>query len=306
MKRIGVLIPVLLMSLVIVPYVFGVSPVPPTFDLGTSSNLASATDAVYSFHIENRDSSTSIALSMVIPAGYSVNSMYFTNKSRTAVMTGQGWGMTFYAGLFVGMLFTIIVTTTSTPGHYRGIVSSAIGALGSDIVLTEPTPTAPGKLDVPGVSLKGKMWLDLSTVPGFFINPSTPGDYTWGPTFANSTSGQRVASVPRPGFTQKVTIIGTSVTTQPTTSATRSASSRATSVASEASTTLQRQTTTMSQTQPTTIQTVTAGYDTLTGLLTPASVIGAVVVIVMAVAAALLVRTKRTAKREVKLEDSHA
>jgi len=292
MKRIGVLIVVLLTSPAIVQYAFGVSEVPPTFDLSTSSNLAGATDAVYTFHVENRDSSTSIALSMVIPAGYSLNSMYNT-KSGITVMKGNGWILTPWGGHLVGMLFTIMVTTTSTPGHYRGIVFSIIGALSSEVLLTEPTPTAPGKLDVRGVSIKGTLSLDLSTVPGFFINPLTPGDYTWGPSYANSTSGQRVASVPRPGFTQKVTIIDTSVTTQPTTS-------RATSVASESSTTIQRPTTTMSQTQPTTIQTVTAGYDTLTGLLTPISVIEAVVVIVIVVAAALLVRTKRMAGRIVK------
>jgi hypothetical protein len=213
MKRISFLIAIL-MLLVSAPYALADFAVAPTLDLSTSSNLAGATDAVYTFHFENTDTSTGVVgFSLAIPAGYSVNPACITNEAGIAVMTGN-------AGQVYGFLRgQITVATTSTPRHYIASVS----VFQAEAVLTEPTPTAQGKFEVSVPSIPGvgnAVFLEVSTVPGFFMNPSTPGTYVWGPSLANPTSGPAVATVPRSGFTQTVTIIGPSETTQAATTMT--------------------------------------------------------------------------------------
>jgi hypothetical protein len=212
MKRISLLIATILMLLVTAPCAFADFAVTPTLDLAASSNLAGATDAVYTFHFENTDTSTAVVgFSLAIPAGYSVNPAYITNETRITVMTGS-------AGQLFGFLRgQITVATTSTPRYY--IV--AISGYEFLAVLAEPTATAQGKFEVSFPSVPGDaVFMELSTLPGFFVNPSTPGNYTWGRSLANPESGSAVAMVPRSGFTQTVTIIGPSVATQAATTMT--------------------------------------------------------------------------------------
>jgi hypothetical protein len=214
MKRTSLLIAVILMLLVTAPRAFADFAVTPTLDLTTSSNLAGATDAVYTLHFENADTSTGVvSFSLAIPAGYSVNPAYITNQPGITIMTGS-------AGQLNGFLRgQITVATTSTPRHYIATVSG----YQAEAVLTEPTSTAQGKLEVsiPSIPVVGNaVFLEVSTVPGFFINPSTPGTYTWGPSLANPTSGPAVATIPRSGFTQTVTIVAPSGTTEAATTMT--------------------------------------------------------------------------------------
>jgi len=277
MKRICLPIATMLMLLVVAPCALAGFSVTPTLDLTASSNLAGATDAVYTFHFENKDKSTTvIGFFLAIPAGYSINPAYVTAESKITVMTGQ-------AGQLVGVLRGgVTVATTSTPCHYTVDVSG----YRAEAVLTEPTPTAQGKLDVqipsiPGVS--GPVFVEISTVSGFFVNPSTPGDYAWGPSLAYPASGPGVATVPRSNLSQTITIVGTSVTTQAITSATAPATSSAASVTTQA--------------QATTVETVVTEDETTTapsasesvGLPTETLTIGAIVLIVIVAGAVLFV-----------------
>jgi hypothetical protein len=283
MKRIDVLIATMLMLLVMAPSAIADFAVTPTLDLTTSSNLAGATDAVYTFHFESKDTSTSvISFSLAIPAGYSVNPAYVTQKSGITVMKGK-------AGQLVGFIRgDIAVTTTATPGHYK------VGVSGyqTEAVLTEPTPTAEGKLEVPIPSIpgvSGAVFLDVSTVPGFFVNPSTPGTYAWGPSLAYPPSGRGVATVPRSDFSQTITIVGPSVTTEAATSVTTSAAASVTTTTSASPTTTAQ--TVVTESETTTTQPAPSGAPP-----TETLVIGAVVLIVIIAGAALYVlRRKKTA-----------
>jgi hypothetical protein len=209
MKRIALLITTVLMLLAIAPYALADFAATPTLDVTTSSNHPGATDAVYTFHIENTDKSTTLtSLSTVIPAGYSVNPEFITTKPGITIMKGKAGA----PNGFLSAPFT--VETTTKPDNYLTTINAIVAVYHSEIVLTEPTSTAEGKLEIqiPSVPLIGNaVFLDASTVPGFFINPSTAGNYTWGPSLASPASGPAVAMVARPGYTQTVTITGTPV-----------------------------------------------------------------------------------------------
>lgn len=283
------------MLLVIAPYALADFAVTPTLDVTSSSNLPGATDAVYTFHFENPDKSTGVsALSTVIPAGYSIGPAFITTKQGVTIMKGK-------AGQVGGMLsapFTIESTTTLD--HYLTTISAMIYTFHADVVLTEPTATAQGKLEfqIPSISLMGNaVFLDASTVPGFFINPSNPGTYTWGPSLAIPIGGASVATVARSGFTQAVTIIGPSATTQTATAAATSTASPATTVATQTPTT-----TVVTQTPATTAQTIMTQPETTTaqptgGGLPTETLIGLVVLIVIVAGAAVYVlRRKKPVK----------
>lgn len=287
MKRIYLLIAAVLMLLITAPHAFAGFSVTPTLDLTASSNLADATDAVYTFHFENTDKSTHVVdFFLVIPAGYSVNPAYVTEKSGITIMTGK-------AGQLGGFLSgTLKVATTSTSGHYVAEVSG----FKAELVLTRPAPTADGKLEISIPSVPGignAVFLEASTVPGFFINPSAPGTYTWGPSLANPASGPGVATVPRPDFTQTVTIVGPSTGTGPATSTTISAVSPTTTVTT--STSILPETTVKTvETEPET--TTMQAASTSGGLSTETLVIlGAVLIAVFAGAAIYVLRRKKPA-----------
>jgi hypothetical protein len=208
MKRITLLIVTILMFLSVAPYAHADFAATPTLDVTTSSTQAGATDAVYKIHIENTDSKMALAsLSVVIPAGYSINSTYITSKSGITIITGT-------AGQPGGALSAPFnVKTTIQPGHFSTTVSAIIFTYHADMELTEPTPTAPGKMvfQIPSTIVGNAVYLDSECVAGFFINPSTAGTYTWGPSLATPASGSPVTTVARSGYTQTVTITGTPV-----------------------------------------------------------------------------------------------
>jgi len=287
MKRVYLLIVPMLMVLITAPHSFAGFSDTPTLDLTASSNLAGATDAVYTFHFENTDKSTHVVdFLLLIPAGYSVNPTYVTKKSGITIMTGK-------AGELGGFLSgTLKVTTTSMSGHYVADVSS----FKAELVLTVPTPTAEGALEISIPSVPGvgnAVFLEASTVPGFFINPSEPGTYTWGPSLADPASGPSVATVPRPSFTQTVTIVGPSTTTEPAATTSVSAASPTTIVTT--STFVLPETTgetVVTEPETTTMQAASAGKGPSTGTL---AILGVVLIAVFAGAAIYALRRKKPA-----------
>jgi hypothetical protein len=180
----------------------------PTFDLATSSSLPGAANAVYSIHLENLDSSEdAVSVSITIPVGYSINLQFITSKA--GILAGAVSGEC-QAGTGEGS-----VQTTSTPGQFS--MSAQGGPIGQ-IIMDQPSPTSQGRMEflfsgrysVVNHGCQG----DFAVGQGFFINPSTPGPYTWGPSTATPTSGPPVTMVPRSGLTQTVNIgnAGTSTT----------------------------------------------------------------------------------------------
>lgn len=212
MKRITLLIVTILMLLTVAPYALADFAVAPTLDVtasgATDATQPGATDAVYKFHIENTDSNMPLAsLSVVIPAGYSINPTYITSKSGITIITGT-------AGQPGGALSAPFnVKTTTTPRHFVTTVSVVIITYTAYMELTEPTPTTPGKMvfQIPKTIVGNAVYLDSACVTGFFINPSTAGTYTWGPSLATPETGSPVTTVARSGYTQTVTITGTPV-----------------------------------------------------------------------------------------------
>jgi hypothetical protein len=179
---------------------------PPTMDLTTSSNIAGATNAVYSFYAENPDPAvTAVAFSVPIPIGYSVNPAFLTNTPNIVVMTGT------YGNTIFPITGYIRLNTTATSGQFSVCASPnninwvVIGT--ATIVL--PTPTTPGNIGGMLSPLNAGEHVDVSFVAGFFINPSTPGAYAWAPSSA--TPGDDPTPVlmePRLGFTNIVVIVG--------------------------------------------------------------------------------------------------
>jgi len=248
----------------------------PTFDLTTSSNLAGATDAVYTLRAENRDESEDAsALAIAIPAGYSIGQSFITNKPGVKAMSvygkcPEGSGE---AG----------VTTTTTPGLFS---ASWRGIAEVRIAIVAPGATAQGKMEVTfseGYSLVNRdCYGEFTTAKGFLINPSTPGTYMWAPSTAHPTSGPGIEMVPRPGFTQTVEIVGPSVTTQAVTSTTESPTVPATAVVppTTTQTTLQPATTTVvvEPETSTTIQPSPAGGGLPTEMLAIVAVVPIVII----------------------------
>lgn len=170
----------------------------PTVDLVTSSNIAGATNAVYTFHAENRDSVESVsALHIRVPAGYSINATYLTNLAGIVVMTGV------YGRIGKPPSGTGRIVTTAIPGRFD-VYSDSVLRLTSTIVA--PTATTPGDIGALLAVLNSGYYADFNTIPGFFINPSAPGVYVWGPNTATPTAGTTVAMNPRSGFTNEVAI----------------------------------------------------------------------------------------------------
>jgi hypothetical protein len=173
--------------------------VAPTFDLTTSSNCAGDTGAVYAFHTQSTDASEmAIGGSLTIPAGYSINLAYLTTTPGIVVFTGL------YGYVGNPPVGTVQVTTTTTAGTFAFYGD---GQLKGASTIVPPTSTTPGTANGAFVALEPLQYADISTVPGFFFNPSVPGVYTWGPNTA--IAGSDLSSVlmsPRSGFTNEVRI----------------------------------------------------------------------------------------------------
>jgi hypothetical protein len=172
--------------------------VAPTFDLTTSSNCAGATGAVYAFHTQSTDAlEMAIGGSLTIPAGYSINPAYLTTTPGIVVFTGV------YGYVGNPPVGTVQVTTTITAGTFAFYGD---GVLKGAAMIVPPTSTTPGTAGGAFVALEPLQYADISTVPGFFLNPSVPGVYTWGPNTAIASDLSSVLMSPRPGFTNEVRI----------------------------------------------------------------------------------------------------
>jgi hypothetical protein len=209
-KKISLVV-AMLMLLALMPGADASFTKPPTFDLTASSNLVSATDAAYSLYLANPDpSENAIGVSIVIPAGYSVGQQFITSKAGIQVGSGGG---TCQMGSGEGP-----VKTTTTPGRFS---MSAGGMTIGEIIITQPTMTSQGKMEVsfsgPYSSVNHGCNGGLEMGKGFFINPSTPGTYAWAPSIANPKSGPPVTMAPRSGYSQSVTIVSSATTTTGTT-----------------------------------------------------------------------------------------
>ena len=178
---------------------------PPTMDLTTSSEIVGATNAIYSFHAENPDSITIVSFSVPIPAGYSIDPTYMTTTTGIVVMTGV-YG-------FIGQPINgyLKLETTVNSGVFAVYAERIIPPfpyvlIGSATIIP-PTSTIPGTWTVTLGAPNNGEYIDLSFVAGFFINPSTPGVYTWGPSTATGSDQSSATMNPRLGFTNEVTII---------------------------------------------------------------------------------------------------
>ena len=180
--------------------------VTPTFDLTTSSNITGATNAVYEFHGADNDTSVAISnLSVVIPAGYVVNPAYLTTTPGILVMN--------ISGGIIGKPpsgKTGNATTTTTSGTFNVYGE---GKLVGNSTLVAPTSTSNGSLTFVFpqrvANFTEGRYVDLITVPGLLINPTSPGVYNW---TATATPGgfppnDPVKMIARPGYSQSITIV---------------------------------------------------------------------------------------------------
>jgi len=175
----------------------------PTFDLTTSSTQAAATNAAYSFYVQNPDhSEDAVDIAIAIPAGYSMGQSFMTNTAGIQVGTVSGQCP---VGAGQGT-----VTTTTTPGRFA-INIQQLGAPIGGITITPPTSSTSGTFDM---TFTGQYSFEnygcggqFSFAQGFFINPSTAGTYSWAPSTATPKSGPPVTMQPRPGFSQNVNIV---------------------------------------------------------------------------------------------------
>jgi hypothetical protein len=179
--------------------------VPPTFDLSTSSNIASATNAVYRFHGENPDPAVGVQdFSVKIPAGYSARAS--TTVPNIIVMTIS------YGTIGNSPSGSGQVVTTTTANTYDVYVNVPGPFKIGSAVLTPPTPSTDGMLTftftIP-VFLTVGQFVDLVAVAGLIINPPNPGVYTWGvsATPGGTAPNTPVNLNPRPSFTNEVTIV---------------------------------------------------------------------------------------------------
>lgn len=259
----------------------------PTFDLTTTSNLAGATDAVYTLHLANPDRSEIVLSSTItIPAGYSIDQKFIT--SRSGIKVGLAYGH-----CPEGSRQADVVTTTS-PGHLK---ISFMSMAAASIVVSEPTQTASGTMEFTFTGEYAMMnsgcYADITPSKGFFVNPSAPGTYKWSPSTAQPRSGPVAEMVPRSGLTQTIEIIGPPLTTQIMTSTIESSIVPTTTVLSSTSqTTLLPATTTlvsMTESETTTVQPPATGgafpIETL-------AVVAIVLVVLVAVAFYALKRRK--------------
>jgi len=266
----------------------------PIFDLKASSSLAGATDALYTLHLENPDLyEDTLTASITIPAGYSINQKFITDKS--GIKAGSAYGH-----CQEGSAPANIVTTT-TLGRFA---ISFAGMAAVDIIVSEPTPTTPGTMKFTfvggyaGAVMNRGCYGEISPVAGFFVNPSTSGTYAWAPSIANPKSGPSVTMVPRSGFSQTVTIVGTGATTSVTTTETQSpattqtVTSRSVQVTASTPTQTTAAQTTM-HTTPSETETLTTTQAPPTGQLPMELLAAAVAVIVIIAAGAIFVFRRR-------------
>jgi hypothetical protein len=264
----------------------------PIFDLRTSSSLAGATDALYTLHIENRDQSEdATSLSITVPAGYSIDQKFITNKAGIKAMSAYG-SCADWSG-------QASVVTTTTPGR---LLMAAMGTTVVEITVSEPTSTTQGIIEMTFVGIYTIMNRgchgDITPVKGFFINPSTPGTYAWAPSIANPKSGPSATMEARSGFSQTVTIVGTGATTSVTTTETQSpgTTQTATSTSVQVTTSTPAQTTaaqTTIRTTPSETETPTTTQAPPTGQLPTELLAAAVAVIVIIAAGAILVLRRK-------------
>ncbi|MGB6679787.1 MAG: hypothetical protein WBF08_00505 [Candidatus Bathyarchaeia archaeon] len=176
--------------------------VPPTLDLTASSSCSGATDVVYAFHSENPNGDllgTVVAFSVIIPDGYLINPAYLTSTPDIVVMTGSYGDM---GGPIKGYLKLL---TTTIPGQFdlyaNDVPTPDVWNLAGNVIITIPGNI----LGFPNVYLNIGEFVDLSFIAGFFINPTTPGVYTWTAT-ATAPDADVTSFVPRSGFTNQVLI----------------------------------------------------------------------------------------------------
>jgi hypothetical protein len=285
---------VMLVLVVLVPQANAGFTNSPTFDLKTSSSLAGATDAVYVLHFENLDQTEdAVGLSITLPAGYSVDQKFITDKIGITAMSA-------YGNCPDGTGQAKIVTTT-TPGRFS---MSAMGMSQGEVTVRVPTPSTEGVLEmtfagtytIMNRGCKG----EITPVKGFFINPSTAGTYAWAPSVVKPRSGPAVTMEARSGFSQIVTIVGTTATTSATTTEAESPITTQTATSTT-------QVTTATSEETTAVQTTThaASSETETGTSTitqppagaqlPMELLAAAVtaIVIIAVGAVLFLRRRK-------------
>ncbi|MFX0201017.1 MAG: hypothetical protein ACFFCW_33270 [Candidatus Hodarchaeota archaeon] len=178
---------------------------PPTLDLTTSSHIAGATDAVYTFHSENPDPLTAVLFDVPIPVGYLINSAYLTTTPGIIVMTGV------YGNIGGPVMGNLRLETTAAPGWFDIWAEQLIPLFPwvkiGTVQIIPPTLTTPGNIGGALGPLNSGEYADLTFIAGFFINPSTPGIYTWGPSTATDAAGNIATMNPRIGFTNQVAIV---------------------------------------------------------------------------------------------------
>ncbi len=264
----------------------------PIFDLVTTSDVAGATDAVYTLHLENPDpSEIVVTASIMVPVGYSVDQEFITSKS--GIKAGSAFGHCPEGSSHANMV------TTTTPGRFT---ISFMSRATVHIIVSEPTPTTPGTMEFTFSGqyalLNPGCYADFSPAKGFFVNPSTLGAYVWAPSTAAATSGSPVTMESRPGFSQTVTIVGTGETTSVT------ATEVEPSVTTQADimTSVQPVTTTPVQTTvaQTTVQTTSSVIEVETTVQPPAGgqlpmelIAGAVALVVIIAAAGFFIVRRR-------------
>lgn len=282
---------VMLVLVILVPQANASFTKPPMFDLETTSNLAGATDAVYALHLDNPDKSEdALTASITIPAGYSVNQKFITNKS--GIKAGSAYGHCPIGGGEANFV------TTTTPGRFT---ISFMGEAAVDITVGEPTPTTPGVMSLRFLGSYAIMnrgcYGEIGLAKGFFVNPSTPGVYAWAPSTATPRSGLTVTMEPRSGFSQSVTILNAAVTTTATTEETQIPATTQTVTSTSAQVTAS----TPTQTTPaqTAVLITSSGTETPTiteappmGQL-PIELIAAAIVVIVAVGAVLALKRRK-------------
>ncbi len=166
---------------------------------------AGVVDAIYVLYLENPDQSEDVvSVSITIPAGYSIGPRFITDKAGILAMSGVSKSPQLWTT-------QLSVVTTTTPLHF---LISATGATLGEITIIEPdngkNPATPGRMEMRFSGVIALMnhgcSADIKTESGFFINPESPGTYSWAPSIANPTSGKSVNMVPRSGGSQTVEI----------------------------------------------------------------------------------------------------
>lgn len=179
----------------------------PTLDLTTSSQTAGA-NAVYSFHVQNNDSSMSAkAFNVTIPAGCLITFPLIANMTLAGLVGDAGQ-------IGFSPIVSFHANTTSTPGKFR-IYGNLIGSTAvffmGNVSVKSPTLTLAGYVSGslnPGYYLPNKWYVDLLIN---VMNPSNPGTYVFGPNTVTPATGNVTSMNPRSGYTNSITILGNAV-----------------------------------------------------------------------------------------------